>query len=65
MGRLVDVDNLVDAQEIADRLGLSHRQNVDNLKGFPAPLGMWGKTRIWDWSDVQAWARQTGRLPEP
>lgn len=63
---MVAVENLVDAQGIADRLDLSHRQNVDNFRrrdpDFPKPLGMWGRTRLWDWTEVEAWARQTGRL---
>lgn len=64
---MVAVENLVDAQSIADRLDLSHRQNVDNFRrrdpDFPEPLGMWGRTRLWDWTEVEAWARQAGRLP--
>lgn len=63
---MVAVENLIDAQGIADRLGLSHRQNVDNFRrrhpDFPEPLGMWGRTRLWDWTEVEAWARHTGRL---
>jgi len=66
MGRNVDIDDLVDVSMIADRLGLAHRQSAANLAvrypDFPKPLGMWGKTRLWSWSDVERWARATGRL---
>lgn len=65
VGRTVEVENLIDAQGIADRLGLSHRQAISvymqRYPNFPQPLGMWGRTRLWDWLEVEAWARQTGR----
>lgn len=66
MGRRVDIDDLVDVREIAERLGLAHPQTVGNFVlryvDFPEPLGMWGRTRLWAWPDVEAWARRTGRL---
>lgn len=66
-GRQVNVDDLVDASTIADRLGLAHRETIGNYvkryPDFPAPLGMWGRTRIWAWPDVEQWAQRTGRLP--
>lgn len=68
MGRNVDVDDLVDVRMIAERLGLAHPQSAGNLAlrhpDFPEPLGMWGRTRLWAWSDVEAWARRTGRLEQ-
>lgn len=67
MGRNVEVDDLVDVRMIAERLGLAHPQSVGNLvlrhPDFPAPLGMWGRTRLWSWPDVESWARRTDRLP--
>jgi len=66
MGRNVDVDDLVDVRMIAERLGLAHPQTVGNFAlrypDFPEPLGMWGRTRLWSWPDVENWARETGRL---
>ena len=68
MGRSVEVENLIDAQGIADRLGFAQRQTISvyarRYPDFPKPLGMWGRTRLWDWTEVEAWARQTGRLPK-
>lgn len=66
-GRQVYVEDLVDASTIADRLGLSHRETVSNFvvryPEFPKALGMWGRTRLWNWPDVEQWAKSTGRLP--
>ncbi len=51
---------------IADRLGLAHRQTANNLarrySDFPMPLGTWSRVRLWDWRDVEGWARKNGRL---
>ena len=72
MGRKIDVENLVGAQEIADRLNVS-RQVVHQWRerhaNFPAPvaqLGGAGKRsafHVWNWPDVERWARATGRYP--
>ncbi|WP_203336705.1 helix-turn-helix transcriptional regulator [Nocardioides limicola] len=57
----VDSD-LVDASEIASRLGVT-RQAVQlwatgkRGKGFPRPVGSPGGKRIWTWGEVVAWAR--------
>lgn len=68
VGRSVEVENLIDAQGIADRLGLAQRQTISSFVSrypdFPKALGMWGRTRLWDWTEVEAWARQTGRYPK-
>jgi hypothetical protein len=65
--RRLPASDLVGTQEIADRLGLSHRETVNTLRrrhaDFPAPFGRIGAVRIWSWTDVEAWARRTGRLP--
>lgn len=69
VGRTIEVENLIDAQGIADRLGLAQRQTISSFVSrypdFPKPLGMWGRTRLWDWTEVEAWARATGRYPKP
>ena len=66
VGRTVLVENLIDTQGIADRLGLRQRQTVDSwmrrYSEFPRPIVVLGRTRIWDWSEVEAWARATDRL---
>lgn len=56
----------VDAAEIARRLGRSRAyvaRQLTTSPGFPAPEptelngGRW-----WHWADVEAWARDSGRL---
>ena len=65
-GRQVYIEDIVDASTIADRLALSHRETVSNFvkryPDFPAAIGMWGRTRLWVWPEVEKWARATGRL---
>lgn len=63
--RGVDLD-LVNASDIAERMGVS-RQYVAQLVSapgsvaFPHPLGVAGRTRIWDWGSVNEWLRAAGR----
>ena len=65
MGRRVDVDQLVGAAEIAERLDVL-RQTVHQLHrrhpDFPAPVATLRQAMVWNWPDVEAWARRTGRL---
>jgi hypothetical protein len=69
MGRLVDIDELADAASVARLLGLSHRNSVAIYRrryaDFPEPV--WssegGKCVLWLRSEVEAWARATGRIP--
>lgn len=65
-GRKVDVNDLVGAAEIADRLGLSHAQTVHTLRrrhtDFPEPVAKLRTALVWSWPDVESWARATGRL---
>ncbi len=56
--------DLVGASEIAAMLGVS-RQYADRLSrtdDFPDPLGEVNAGRIWERDDVEAWARETGRV---
>lgn len=61
------MNDLVGATEIAERLGLSHSQTVHTLRrrypDFPHPVASLQRAHVWDWNDVQAWAKATGRLP--
>lgn len=61
----VEVKNLVGAAEIAERLGIA-RQSVHQLRArhpdFPQPVAVLKQAMVWDWADVEAWARKTGRL---
>jgi predicted DNA-binding transcriptional regulator AlpA len=65
MGRKVDVDDLVGATEIAQRLGID-RRSVHQLRrrhaDFPAPIARLESAMVWSWPDVQRWAQRTGRL---
>jgi predicted DNA-binding transcriptional regulator AlpA len=66
VARKVDVNDLVSAEEIAERLDLSHAQNVSvwarRHADFPAPVKKLRRAAIWDWAEVEAWAKATGRL---
>ncbi|HZA85642.1 MAG TPA: Arm DNA-binding domain-containing protein [Acidimicrobiales bacterium] len=58
------LDELVSTVEIASTLGVS-RQRVDKLsrtEAFPKPVAVLAIGRIWRRRDVEAWARETGRL---
>ncbi len=61
MSRRVDVGDLIDAQEVSELVGLSHRNSVSlyqrRYPDMPRPvvdLGS-GRTKLWLRSDVQRW----------
>lgn len=69
--RRVEVDQLVGATEISNRLGLRRSTHVHQLRKndpiFPAPLtrlssGTSG-AYVWYWPDIEWWARRRGRVP--
>ncbi len=66
MERWVDLNDLVDAAMIAERLGYKNPESVHVLwrrhPDFPKPLTKFGRLRIWSWNEVKAWATSTGRL---
>jgi hypothetical protein len=66
VGRTVDVEQLVGAAEIAERLGSDRTTFVHDLKrrhpDFPKPVAKLKAGLVWAWPDVEAWARATGRL---
>ena len=57
----VDTDDLIDSQEVADILGLSHRNSVSTYLrrygDFPRPVieRGGGRTRLWLRSDIESW----------
>ena len=67
MGRRVDVDDLVTAGQIAERLDLAFAETVYNWVNrypeFPDPAWHVGRIRLWLWTEVRAWAAATDRLP--
>jgi hypothetical protein len=69
VGRKVDVKNLVGTSEIAERLGVSRHQVVHDWRrrhpDFPEPVAQLKRGAIWNWPDVERWARKTGRLHPP
>jgi predicted DNA-binding transcriptional regulator AlpA len=56
---------LVGAHEIAERLGLSQAQSVHTIRkrhtDFPVPVATLKVALIWDWREIEKWARNTGR----
>ena len=66
MGEKVDVEDLIDAAGIAARLGLAQPQTVHlwrrRYEDFPEPVAELTRVLVWDWSEVETWARGTGRL---
>jgi hypothetical protein len=59
---------LVGAHEIADRFSFSHAQSVHTIRkrhaNFPAPLATLKTALIWDWRDVERWAKMTNRISQ-
>ena len=60
------MNDLVGATEIAERLGLSHSQSLHTMRhrhpDFPEPVATLQRAHVWAWSDIEAWAKATGRL---
>ncbi|WP_426571317.1 hypothetical protein [Aquihabitans sp. McL0605] len=62
MAPTVDTEDLVDSQEVADILGLSHRNSVSTYlhryTDFPAPVVErgGGRTRLWLRQAITEWA---------
>ena len=60
------MEDLVGAAEIARRLGYKRSVYVHNLRSryddFPEPVADLSSGLVWVWSDVEKWARATGRL---
>jgi predicted DNA-binding transcriptional regulator AlpA len=66
MARQVPVDQLVGASEIAERLEVGKSTVVHDWRrrhpDFPQPVAKLKTALVWDWVEVEAWARATGRL---
>jgi len=69
MGRKLDIDLLVGAAEIAERLGAANSQVVHVWRrrhaDFPKPVMQLKTALIWYWPDVEEWAARSGRLGKP
>lgn len=68
MGRKVDIDDLVGAHEIAQRLGVARPQVIHEWRRrhryFPKPIATLKTALIWNWVEVKNWACTSGRLPQ-
>jgi hypothetical protein len=66
VSKQVNVEDLVGAAEIADRLGLAQSQTVHSWRrryeDFPEPIAQLRTALIWSWPDVECWAKRTGRI---
>jgi|TARA_Y100000031_G_C7914100_1_gene245211 predicted DNA-binding transcriptional regulator AlpA len=66
VGRKIDVDHLVGAAEIAERLGVKRPHLIHDWRRrypeFPEPVLTLKGTLIWDWKDIERWAKTTQRL---
>jgi predicted DNA-binding transcriptional regulator AlpA len=66
VNRRVNVDDLVGAFEAAQRLGVARPQVIHEWRrrhsDFPEPIATLKTAMIWDWQDIQRWAKSTGRL---
>jgi len=66
MSPMVNTEDLVDSQEVAVILGLSHKNSVSTYlhryEDFPRPVveRSGGRTRLWLRQDVAGWARRRG-----
>ena len=69
MGKKVDVDDLVGAAEIAERLGIKRPHLIHDWRRrhaeFPQPVVELKGTLIWLWPEVEQWASRTGRSAAP
>jgi hypothetical protein len=66
VGKKIDVDYLVGAAEIADRLNLKRPHLIHDWRRrypeFPQPLLELKGILLWDWRDVENWAKLTDRF---
>ena len=68
MGEKIDVEDLIDAADVAELIGVAHRNTVSlyqkRYPDMPQPvvdLGR-GRCKMWLKSEIASWAKVTGRL---
>lgn len=56
---------LVGVAEVAARLGITAERvrQLAKVGDMPEPVGRLGRQLVWQWRDVESWARHEGRLP--
>jgi hypothetical protein len=68
VARLVDLDDLLDAQDVAELIGLTNPGGLPTYRAryddFPDPVwrSRGGRCQLWLRQDVVEWAKKTGRL---
>jgi predicted DNA-binding transcriptional regulator AlpA len=66
VGRKIDINDLVGAHEIAQRLGVARPQVVHEWRkrhaDFPEPIAALKTALIWDWYEIKTWASKTDRI---
>ena len=64
-GGPVELDDLLDAAEVAGLLGLASFRVVSVYRrrytDFPPPVVEKGRCVLWNRADIERWARETGR----
>lgn len=71
MSRRAAPEDLIDTQGVADLLGLAQRNTVALYRRrypeLPQPWATFnhGRCQIWLRSEIEAWARESGRLKSP
>ena len=65
-GSMIDPSTLVDPGEVADIIGLGNVRGVavyrKRYDDFPVPAIEKGRCLLWRRSDVEQWAKATGRI---
>ena len=56
---------LVGVAEVASRLGVTAERvrQLSKAGRMPDPVGRLGRQLVWQWPDIESWARDEGRLP--
>jgi predicted DNA-binding transcriptional regulator AlpA len=66
MKTMIRIDDIVGAHEISERLGGSQTSIVHvwrmRHRSFPKPVAVLHGGMLWDWNDIEAWAKKTKRL---
>ena len=66
MSTTIRINDIVGAHEISERLGGSQTSLVHvwrlRHKSFPKPVVVLQAGMLWDWNEVEAWARKTNRI---
>jgi predicted DNA-binding transcriptional regulator AlpA len=66
VGKKIDLDYLVGAAEIAQRLNVKRPHLIHDWRRrypeFPKPIVELTGILLWDWREVERWAQDSGRI---